>query len=449
MMVATSQTLTDLAHDLAAGRISSEDLVASCLARIEDPEGEGARAFLTVDTDGARRAARDIDLLREAGAEPSPYAGIPVSVKDLFDVRGQVTRAGSTFLDRGPAVRDAAAVACLRRAGLIPIGRTNMTEFAFSGLGINPHHGTPAGPWDRRRGRIPGGSTSGGAVSVSDGLAFAALGSDTGGSCRIPAAFCGLVGFKPTQASVSRAGMVPLSPSLDAVGVIARTVACCGSLYAMLTDRPPEPPRPAARPPRLAVGADYLLAAADPVVKDTFDRALGRLADAGAELVEVALPELEEIPEVSGGGGFAAAESFAWHRDLIAIHAAEYDPRVLARIRRGEPQSAQDDLIALGEWRRRFIAALRLRLDGLDGFACPTVPILAPPLDAFADDEEYSRLNLLALRNPTVVNLFDGCAISLPMHDRGEPPSGLMLAAFGGEDERLLRLAAWAEEALR
>lgn len=446
-VIGTAPTLEDAARELAAGRASSEQLVEEALARIEDPDGEGGRAFLAVDADGARRAARAIDALREAGIEPSPYAGAPVSVKDLFDIRGQVTRAGSTFLDRGPASRDAAAVGRWRRAGLVPVGRTNMTEFAYSGLGINPHYGTPANPWDRERGRIPGGSSSGAAVSVADGMAFGALGSDTGGSCRIPAAFCGLVGFKPTQSRLPREGMVPLSDSLDAVGVIARTVACCASLYAILRGLPPQPPRPAARPPRLAVPAGYFLRDAEPAVAAAFDRALSRLADAGAELVEAAFPELEEIAEASAGGGFPAAESYAWHRDLIAAHAEEYDPRVLARIRRGEAQSARD-LLALQDWRRRFIAAIARHLDGFDGLASPTVPIVAPPLDAFEDDGEYSRLNLLALRNPTVVNLFDGCAISLPMHDAGEPPTGLMLAAVGGADEQLLRVAAWAEERL-
>jgi aspartyl-tRNA(Asn)/glutamyl-tRNA(Gln) amidotransferase subunit A len=446
-MVASGPSIAEVVRDLEAGRTSSEELVEQALGRIEDPAGEGRRAFLEVDGEAARRAARAMDAMREAGVEPSPYAGVPVSVKDLFDVRGQVTRAGSTALDRGPATEDAAAVAGWRRAGLVIVGRTNMTEFAFSGLGINPHHGTPANPWDRERGRIPGGSSSGAAVSVSDGMASGALGSDTGGSCRIPDAFCGLVGFKPTQSVVSREGMVPLSDSLDAVGAIGRTVACCATLVGLTGESAPEPLVPAARPPRLAVPVDYFSRDAEPAVAAAFDRALARLADAGAELVEIALPELEEIADASAGGGFPAAESFAWHHDLIATRGADYDPRVLVRIRRGERQSARD-LLILREFRRRFIDAIGARLDGFDGFVAPTAPIVAPPLDAFDDEAEYTRLNLLALRNPTVVNLLDGCAISIPMHDEGEPPSGLMLAAPGGRDRDLLRIAAWAEERL-
>ncbi|MBS1878104.1 MAG: amidase [Actinobacteria bacterium] len=448
MTVAAAPTVAAAARDLASGRTSSEQLVEDCLARIEDPTGEGGRAFLEIDAEAARRAARALDAMRAAGAEPSPYAGIPVSVKDLFDVRGQRTRAGSTFLDRGPAPADAAAVARWRRAGLVLLGRTNMTEFAYSGLGLNPHFGTPAGPWDRERGHIPGGSSSGAAVSVADAMALGALGSDTGGSCRIPAAFCGLAGFKPTRSRVPRAGMVPLAPSLDAVGVLGRSAGCCAALYGLLReDAAAAPPAPASRPPRLALGGEYFLADADATVSAAFDRALGRLADAGAELVDVAIPELEEIAGASAGGGFPAAESFAWHRELIAAHGDEYDPRVISRIRRGEGQSAAD-LLDLQRWRRRFEAALGSRLEGCDGLVCPTVPIVPPPLDAFADDGEYARLNLLALRNPTVVNLFDGCAISLPMHGAGEPPSGLMLAALGGRDERLLGAAAWVEERL-
>jgi aspartyl-tRNA(Asn)/glutamyl-tRNA(Gln) amidotransferase subunit A len=439
-------TLAAAVAELAAGRVTAAELLAASLERIRDPSGEGGRAFRSVD-DAAPEVARAMDALRRAGAEPSFYAGIPVSVKDLFDVRGQVTRAGSRLLDRGPATRDAVAVGRWRRAGLVLIGRTNMTEFAFSGLGINPHFGTPANPWDRERGRIPGGSSSGAAVSVADGMAYGALGSDTGGSCRIPAALCGLVGFKPTQARIPREGMVPLSATLDAVGVIAHTVGCCAALDGLLRGEEPGELVPAPRPPRLAVPRNYFFEGAEPAVEAAFERAIGRLADGGADVVDVEIPELAEIPEMSAGGGFAAAESFAWHRDLITAHEDEYDPRVLVRIRRGERQSAAD-LLALQEWRRRFIVDVRARLAGFDAFAGPTVPIVAPPLDAFEDDEEYSRLNHLALRNPTVVNLLDGCAISVPIHEEPEPPTGLMLSGFAGDDAALLRIAAWAEERL-
>ena len=379
--------LAQLAADLTDGRTTSTELVDECLDRIADEHGEGPRTFVHVDRDGVRKAARAVDALRHAGAEPSPYAGIPVSVKDIFDVRGQVTRAGSRVLDRPPAARDATALARWRRAGLLVIGRTTMTEFGYSGLGINPHYGTPANPWERERRRIPGGSSSGAAVSVADGMAHGALGTDTGGSCRIPAALCGLVGFKPTQARVSHDGVVPLSPTLDSVGVLGRTVGCCTVLDALLRNEEPRPLRPLGRPPRLSVPLNYLFDDLDEDVKSAFDRALTRLRDAGAEVDDVTISEFDALPEMNAGGGFAAAESYAWHHDLIAERASAYDPRVLVRIRRGEHLSARD-LLVLQERRRALIDGVRQRLDGFDGFICPTVPVVAPPLDALDDDDD-------------------------------------------------------------
>jgi aspartyl-tRNA(Asn)/glutamyl-tRNA(Gln) amidotransferase subunit A len=388
-----------------------------------------------------------MDALRQAGAEPSAYAGIPVSVKDLFDVRGQVTRAGSRVLDGPPAERDATAVERWKRAGLVVIGRTNMTEFAFSGLGVNPHYGTPANPWERERRRIPGGSSSGAAVSVADGLAHGALGTDTGGSCRIPAALCGLVGFKPTQSRVPLDGVIPLSPTLDSVGVLGRSVGCCVVLDALLRDEKPEAPRPLGRPPRLAVPRNYLFADVEGDMKATFERAASRLRDGGADVVDIELPELDAVPDMNAGGGFPAAESYAWHSELIAEHAEKYDPRVLARIRRGERLTARD-LLVLGRRRTALIDAVQQRVEGFDAIICPTVPIAAPPLADLDEDDEYTRINQLILRNPTVINLIDGCAASVPMHRPGEPPAGLMVAGLAGADSMVLRVATWIEERL-
>src|ERR1700722_5505912 len=196
-------TLATLADDLDSGRTSARKLVDECLDRIADASGEGAGSFIHVDAEAAIEAAEAMDRLREVKAAPSPFAGIPVSIKDLFDIKGQVTRAGSRALeDSAPAEKDATVGARLRRAGFIVIGRTNMTEFAYSGIGINPHFGTPKSVWNRKAGHVPGGSSSGAAVSVTDGMAHGALGTDTGGSCRISAAYNGIVGFKPTQRRV-------------------------------------------------------------------------------------------------------------------------------------------------------------------------------------------------------------------------------------------------------
>ncbi len=442
-----SRTIAQLAVELGEGRTTSEELVEECLARIADPEGEGERAFLLVDAEGAREAARAMDALRHDRREPSPYAGIPVSIKDLFDVQGQVTRAGSRALDGAPAERDATTVSRLRKAGFVFVGRTNMTEFAFSGLGINSHYGTPASPWDRPARRIPGGSSSGAAVSVTDGMAYGGLGTDTGGSCRIPAALCGITGWKPTQARVPGDGVVPLSPTLDTVGVLARSVGCCAILDGIISAGEPREPEPLERPPRLAVVRNFVFEDADEAVGAAFERAWGRLESAGAELVDLEVPELDWVPEMNAGGGFAAAESFAWHADLIAEKAELYDPLVLPRIQRGEQQSERD-LSILRERRAELIAGVARRLDGFDAFICPTVPRVAPPIDTLEDAGSYRHTNMLMLRNPTVVNMLDGCSISVPMHDEGEPPNGLMVSGLAGEDAAILRAAGWIEGAL-
>src|SRR6516164_5449611 len=204
---------------------------------------EHAQAFTNVHTEQARAMADAMDSLRRAGRAPSRYAGIPVSLKDLFDIAGEPTPAGSRVLADAPAAAmHAPVVQRMLAAGFVPVGRTNITEFAFSGLGINPHYGTPCAPWDRAAQRIPGGSSSGTAVSVADGMAVAGLGTDTGGSCRIPAAFCGVVGYKPTARRVPLDGILPLAPSLDSVGPLAPTVACCVVIDAVLAGETPSSP---------------------------------------------------------------------------------------------------------------------------------------------------------------------------------------------------------------
>lgn len=441
-------TLLELASDLADGRVTSEQLAEECLARIGDPDGEGARTFLEVDADGAREAARAMDALRRAHAEPSPFAGIPVSVKDVFAVKGQVTRAGSRALRGTPAEHDAPAVARWRRAGLVIVGRTNLTEFAYGGLGINPHYGTPANPWDRATRRIPGGSSSGAAVSLTDLMAHGALGTDTGGSCRIPAALCGVTGFKPTQRRIPRDGVIPLSVTLDSVGVLGRSVTCCAILDALLAEDPVIELPPLRRPPRLAVPRNYVFEDTQPQVSTVFERALERLAADAAEIVDVEWPELDTIPDMNSGGGFAAAEAFAWHHDLMSDRGSDYDPRIRERILRGQQQTARD-LLRLRERRARLIDAVAAHLDGFDGFLCPTVPIVPPPLADLEDHDEYVRTNLLLLRNPTIVNLLDGCAASIPMHEPDEPPTGMTVAGLANQDSQILRIAKWIEQRTR
>jgi aspartyl-tRNA(Asn)/glutamyl-tRNA(Gln) amidotransferase subunit A len=440
------QTLAQLAADLGSGG-SSRALVEQCLARISDRAGEGERVFLKVHDADALAAADFYDRLRARGAAPSAFAGIPVSIKDLFDLMGDVTTAGSRALkDAEPAACDAPCVARLRAAGFIPIGRTNMTEFAFSGLGINPHYGTPLNPYDRRAGRIPGGSSSGAAVSVTDAMAFGALGTDTGGSCRIPAALCGIVGFKPTARRVPTAGAFPLSTSLDSVGPLAATAACCAALDAVLAGEPPGglPPFPIAGL-RMAVPQTMVLDGLEPAVARAFEAALDVLRKAGARIVDIPLHELAELSQINAKGGFAAAESYAIHRALIAKAEKTYDPQVLTRILRGQEQSAADyiDLVAA---RADFIRRVDAVTAPYDALLVPTTPLTAPRLAELAADDSYRKVNFLMLRNPAIVNFLDRCSISVPCQRAGDAPVGLMLIGEHGADRRLLAIAAALEE---
>lgn len=438
---------------LGSGATTARALAEEALARIAAPSGEGARAFVAVQAEAALAAADAMDALRRAGRAPSRWAGIPISVKDLYDQRGVVTRAGSVALDdAAPAARTAPAVARLERAGFVVLGRTNMTEFAFSGLGVNPHFGTPRAPWDRATGRLPGGSSSGAAVAVADGMGLAGLGSDTGGSCRIPAALCGVVGWKPTARRVPLAGTVPLSHTLDSLGPLANTAACCAVLDSLMSGESEEGEAPSPAPlagARLGVPrASYLFNDVEDAVARAFGAALRALEAAGARVEDVALPGLAAIPAGAARyGTFAAAEAWAWHAPLLARRGGDYDPRVRVRIERGAGMSAADYL-GLSAERARVVASAWGAAGGYDALLCPTVPMLPPPLAAVGPEDEYGRINLALLRNPTAGNFLDGCSISLPCHAPGEGPVGLMLTARGGADRRLFALARGAEAAL-
>jgi aspartyl-tRNA(Asn)/glutamyl-tRNA(Gln) amidotransferase subunit A len=438
--------LNQIATRLEAGE-PGRALMDACLDRIKDPTGEGERTFLKVYGEAARAAADMYDALRRRGATPSRFAGIPVSIKDLFDVAGDVTTAGSMALRQAPpATRDGAAVARLRAAGFIPIGRTNMTEFAFSGLGINPHYDTPRNPYDRKTGRIPGGSSSGAAVSVADGMAGAALGTDTGGSCRIPAALTGIVGFKPTATRVPKDGVMPLSQTLDSVGPLAPTVQCCATIDAVLAGEvPTELPAFPLDGLRLAVPQTLVLDNMDRDVSRAFAAATKALADAGVRITEIPLRELGELAQVNAKGGFSCAEAYAVHRPLLKVKRNEYDPFVLARIERGKEQDAAD-YIELMWAREEMIARFNAATAPYDALLMPTVPVIAPSLRELADAEAARVANMLVLRNPAIANFFDRCAISIPCHQAGDAPVGLMLIGETGADRRLLAIAAAVEK---
>ena len=436
---------------LRAGETTSLALTEAAITRAEDPDGEGARVFIALAGGRVRAEAEASDRLRVAGLVPSPIAGLPISVKDLFDVAGEVTTAGSRTLSNAAAAeRDSAVVARLRRAGAVIIGRTNMTEFAYSGIGINPHFGTPRNPWDRVTGRIPGGSSSGAAISVTDGMAAAAIGTDTGGSVRIPAAMTGLTGFKPTTGRVPLDGVFPLSKTLDSAGPLAPSVACCAMLDAIMAGLPPEaPPAMAVEGLRLAVPQSLVLDDLDAAVAETFSRTLTRLSQAGARVVDIPFPELAEIPEAMVNGGVLGAEAYALHRARIAASGELIDPRVRVRIMRGEELSAAD-YIDICRARADIMARADATTAPFDAVLMPTVAVTAPPIaDVVASEDLYAELNPLCLRNTTTGNFLDRCALTIPCHEPGDAPVGLMVMGETGGDRRLISVGLGIEAVFR
>ena len=442
--------LTGQTRRIAAGEVRALDLLDASLAAAS--QAPLARAFVRRFDGPARAASAAIDRLRTAGAPVPALAGLAVSIKDLFDVAGQPTTAASnSLLDAAPAFDDAPAVARLRAAGAALVGHTNLTEFAFSGVGINPHHGTPLNLATRSldpEPRIPGGSTSGGATSVAGGAAWAALGSDTGGSIRIPAALQGLVGFKSTARLVPTAGCIPLSTTLDTACAITLSVRDARLLHEVLAARQVTAlPRPLTAW-RLAIPRTVMLDELEAPVARSFEQAIGVLRAAGALIDEIDLPELAAAADLGRGGGLSAAESWAWHRARLAERDSQYDPRVAMRIRRGASLTAADYIDLLRE-RRAWIERMAFAVSGYDALLSPTVPMVAPRVAPLvASDELFFATNARLLRNPSIVNLLDGCALSLPCHREGDWPVGLMVWAPALADDRILAIGEVIEAAL-
>ncbi len=403
--------------------------------------------FTKLYPEAARAAGEHADAMRSAGVEISPLAGLPVSIKDLIDVAGETTLAGSTVLKDSPAAKsDAPIVKRLRIAGAAIIGKTNMTEFAFSGIGINPHYGTPSNPADKAEARIPGGSSAGAGVSVASGLWVAGLGSDTGGSIRIPAALCGIVGFKPTARRVPTAGTIPLSTTLDTICAMTRSVDDCILVDSIIADHALSIPDLPLAGLRLAVPQTVMLDTLDPHVATSFASTLSRLSAAGAKIVDATFSMLAEAADLNR---FAGAESFAWHRALLTRHESEYDFRVAKRIKMGASMSAAD-YIDLHRNRRDWIARMEEALGPFDSLIMPTVPLVAPPLaELEASEEAFFKTNGLLLRNPSTINLLDGCAISLPCHPPDSLPVGLMIAGPAMADRKVLAVARAIENTLQ
>lgn len=441
--------IRELQRALHAGETTAVLLTQQALSRIADPGGEGATTFISVYKDQALAAAQASDILRAAGLSRSALEGIPISIKDLFDYKGDVTRGASALLKDAPAATEnATLVHRLQEAGAVIIGRTNMTEFAFSGLGINPHYGTPRAPWDREHGRIPGGSSSGAGVSVADGMAVAAIGTDTGGSIRIPSAFCGITGFKPTADRIPSAGVMPLSHSLDSSGPLGLSVECCALVDAVLSGEPePELIRMDPTQLRFVVPTNYVLSQADEKVKADFIAALDKLKKHGVSIDEREIPELDQLPYINRTGGLVCAEAWFYHQKQMETDEALYDPRVASRILRGKSQTAAD-YIELEQTRQQWIAQMESLLAPYDAMLMPTTPLLPPTIDELADEEAYFRANGLILRNPAIVNFLDGCALSIPCHAQGTAPVGLMVAAPAHHDAQLLNVGHTIEHLL-
>jgi aspartyl-tRNA(Asn)/glutamyl-tRNA(Gln) amidotransferase subunit A len=444
-------TIVELSELLASGKITSRELVRQALAAIKDPQGEGSRTFLGVHESEALAAADQVDSQRRDGAKLPALAGIPISIKDLFDEAGVTTLGGSKAMVGTPAAtRDSTVVERLKKAGAVIIGRTNLVEFAYSGLGINPHYGTPKNAFDRASGRIPGGSSSGAAVSVTDAMAAGAIGTDTGGSIRIPAGLNGLVGFKPTARRVPLDGVLPLAFTLDSAGPIAKTVADCALLDRVLAAEADGVPAPAnLRGLRFAVPSTVFQVDLSPAVADAFKAALVRLSAAGATVVELPMAEFAQAAAVSPRGGLISAEAYSWHRQWMKDKADKYDPRVLVRIRAGETITAADyiDMLKL---RAQFIRTINAAASGYDAMLMPTTLDTAPTIaETSKDDETYFRLNLRMVRNTIIVNLFDGCALSVPCHLPGTAPVGLMIAGTQNTDRKILAIGLAVEGAVR
>ena len=449
-------TVAQLAADLDKGSTTSRELVEQALARIADGAGEGKRAFLKVYIESARAEADYSDRLRKSGVRRSLVEGLPVSLKDLFDVAGDVTRAGSRILEKNSAAKtDASAVARLRAAGAVFIGRTNMVEFAFGGVGLNPHYGTPRNPYDRKTGRVPGGSSSGAAVAQADGMCVMALGSDTRGSIRGPSALCGVVGFKPTMRRVPRDGAFPLSYTLDSVGPLANSVGCCaaydavlsGDSHAALSGDPEFLPDFPLKGARLLLPRSSAIEDLDAPVEKAFAESIGKLSKAGAVVSELAVPAFDRQGEYFKGGGFAGAEAYYIHRRWLD-RLGEYDPRVGKRVVLGKDISGAD-YVALGFLREEFKRSVEALSAPFDAILMPTVPCVAPTIEeANRSDEDYFRWNTRILRNNGLVNFLDGCAVSLPCQEPGCAPVGLMVCGTAGTDRRLLAVSAAIERAL-
>lgn len=478
-------TLAQLQAHLASGAVTSRQLTEASLASISDPAGQGSATFIRRFDAEAQSAADASDRRRAAGQTLSVLDGLTVAVKDLFDVAGYTTLAGSVMRENDPAAEhDAVAVSRLRAAGAIVVGTTNMNEFALGTTGTNPHWGTPTNPWDRATGRCPGGSSSGCAVAVADEMVAAAVGTDTAGSIRIPAALCGIVGFKPTASRVSRDGVFPLSSSLDSVGGMGHSVSCVAALDGVLSGdgdsassgqgdvaqlrTTPDSAQTTIGPAtsddsstcaalgaitpnlngrRLALLTTLVQDDLDEVVKRDHHTAVSALADAGAEVTELALPPLEQLPELGRHGGLTLFEARLVHAERLRLHSEGFDPLVAQRLSLAAATTPEryHELLAA---RARLIAEVAPLTAPYDALLMPTCPTVAPPLSQVADDAGWIAVNTRFVLWNIITNLLDRCALTLPCGLPGDGPVGLTLMGEHLGDVELLCLGRRVEAVL-
>lgn len=439
-----------LAAKLTAGDISCEQLITERLELAHKTDS----VFIALDDKTLLAQAREVDQQRAAGTA-KPLAGVPISLKDLFNVKGQKTLAGSVVLaDKAPVeTEDAEVVASLREAGMLCFGRTNMSEFAFSGMGLNDHFPPLYSVWDQYGLRIAGGSSSGSAVSVALGIVPGTLGSDTTGSCRIPAAFNGIVGMKPSHGRLSLTGVYPLSHSCDAPGPLAVDVDSCFLLDQLMQGKTfdvlPELAPANIQKLRLLMPKSLVIEALDPEVEVAFKRAVEQLEASGAEIIRAPLPALDQCIDMFMNRNTVIYEAWELHRELIGSHGDEFGAYVRSRIESGRSVTEEEQAARYAE-KAALIEQVRQELAELevDAMIYPTVPCIPPLVKDTQDPEKLGPINLRCLRNTSTVNYFDGCAISLPCHAEGEAPVGLMVSSVHGDDERLLAIAAAIEETI-
>ncbi len=443
--------IAELATLIRRGELSPLELTELYLERIEQ-YNPALNAYLAVTAERARAQARAAEAQIAAGTYLGPLHGIPLAFKDLVDVAGLPTTGGSTLLSDNIAATDATIARRLFAAGAVLLGKTHLVEFAFGGTGVNHHYGTPVNPWDPELHRLPGGSSSGSGVAVAAGLAPAALGSDTGGSVRIPASFCGLTGLKPTFGLLPNTGILPLDPTLDSIGPLCRTAQDCALLCQAMADPLPgdslvDHLEGEVAGLRLCFPREYFWDDVDAEVEAAVRASASVFADLGVYVDEISLDVLDDLAEWRNGPSTTAVEAYLYHRRNLESHLDQFDPIVSARILDGRDILAADFLQQL-RIRDELRHKARMALENVDFLITPTTPFAAPILDDIDRDDVYFPINGLCLRNTIAVNLLDLCAVSLPCgFTRDGLPIGLQLIGHPRDEARLLRLARAFEQA--